>query len=100
MCLALKRYIVPLKQSKVSKFTSIALVIEKSKPNILMVINDKIWNCSKGDNSNIFVFIKKLKNYSFVELKGIIYKYNVICYFKVEYRNTQNLHVFRILKKI
>ena len=35
-------YIVPLKHSKAKRFTSNALVIEKSKPNIFMVIKDKI----------------------------------------------------------
>ena len=52
--LELNRYIVPLKHSKARMFTSNAFVIEKSKPNIFMVINDRIWNCSKGDSINIF----------------------------------------------
>ena len=52
----LKKYIVPLKHKKARMFTSKALVIEKSKPNISIVTSDKIWNCSKGDNSNIMYF--------------------------------------------
>ena len=49
----LKKYIVPLKHNKAKILTSNAFVIEKSKPNIFMVINDKIWNCSKGEKINI-----------------------------------------------
>ena len=55
--LELKKYIVPLKLNKAKTFTSNALVIEKSKPKTFMVINDKIWNCSKGDNINILHII-------------------------------------------
>ena len=38
----LKKYIVPLKHEKARIFTSKALVIEKSKPNMSMVTSDKI----------------------------------------------------------
>lgn len=38
----LKKYIVPLKHKNAKILTSNAFVIEKSKPNIFMVINDKI----------------------------------------------------------
>ena len=40
--LELKRYMVPLKLSNAKILTSNALVIEKSKPNIFIVTNDKI----------------------------------------------------------
>lgn len=40
--LELKQYIVPLKHSKKITFISKALVIEKSKPKIFIVTNDKI----------------------------------------------------------
>ena len=53
LSLELKKYIVPLKHSNAKTFTSNALVIEKSKPNNFIGTNDKIWNCSKGDNINI-----------------------------------------------
>ena len=40
--LELKKYIVPLKHNSAKMFTSNAFVIEKSKPSIFMVTNDKI----------------------------------------------------------
>ena len=40
--LELKKYMEPAKHNKVIIFTSKAFVIEKSKPKIFMVINDKI----------------------------------------------------------
>lgn len=42
LSLELNIYTVPLKHSKANRFTSNAFVIEKSKPNIFMVISDKI----------------------------------------------------------
>ena len=42
LSLELKKYIVPLKHKNAKILTSNAFVIEKSKPNIFMVINDKI----------------------------------------------------------
>jgi hypothetical protein len=42
LSLELKKYMVPLKHINARIFTNNALVIEKSKPKIFMVINDKI----------------------------------------------------------